>query len=98
MYNYYAERDGVSIYFLQISLGLPEHSLKRDCKTRWGSLYDSITRFLEQEKAVRKILSDDPKSSDLVLNFEELDALQSVATALEPVAPFTDMLSGENFD
>ena len=48
---------------VQCELGLPIHSLVTDCTTRWGSTTKMIERVLEQEKAIRKVLCDDRKST-----------------------------------
>ncbi|KAJ4947289.1 hypothetical protein JOQ06_009325 [Pogonophryne albipinna] len=36
----------------QQQLNLPEHSLKTECPTRWGSRKAMIIRVLEQQKAI----------------------------------------------
>lgn len=79
----------------QIELKLPQHSLIADCETRWGSKFKMMQRALEQEPAIRRVLSQDRKASHLVPTWQDVDILESVVKALEPVADFTDMLSGK---
>lgn len=43
---------------IQTELGLPVRAIAADCKTRWGSKLKLIQRILEQEKALRIVLSD----------------------------------------
>ena len=56
-----------------------------------------VARILEQEKAIRKVLSDDRKTSHLVPTWQDIDVLESIQAALGPLADFTDMLSAENY-
>ena len=78
----------------QIELGLPQHSLIADCETRWGAKFKVMSRTLEQEPAIRRVLAHDRKASHLVPSWQDVDVLESVVKALEPVSAFTDMLSG----
>lgn len=43
----------------QVALQLPKHKLIMDCKTRWNSTYQLLTRFLEQRPAILATLLDD---------------------------------------
>lgn len=52
----------------QINLGIPQHSLISDCQTRWDSMQKMVERVLEQEKAIRVVLSADRKASHLLLS------------------------------
>ena len=45
----------------QVEKGLPEHSLVTDCPTRWGSQQKMVARILEQDAAIRQVLSEDRK-------------------------------------
>lgn len=81
----------------QREYGLPEHSLVTDCQTRWGSTQRMIGRVLEQEKAIRKVLGSDRKTSHLVPTWQDLDVLESLNAALNPLSDFTDMLSAEDY-
>ena len=53
--------------------------------------------MLEQEKSIRKVLSEDCKTSHLIPTWQDIDVLESTQAALGPLADFTDMLSAENF-
>lgn len=79
---------------MQNTLELSQHTLINECETRWGSLHKAIARFLEQEPAIRRVLTDDYKSTYLLLTVEELAILKSVEAAMSPLATFTDLLSG----
>ena len=78
-------------------LGLPHHSLIIDCQTQWGSLQKMIAKVLEQEKALRQVLSVDRKTAHLVPTLQNLEVLESINKALFPLADFTDILSGEKY-
>ena len=56
-----------------------------------------IKRILEQERAIRRVLSEDRKVSHLVLKWQDIDVLTSVHSALEPLADLTDVLSGDTY-
>lgn len=76
---------------------LPEHSLITECPTRWGSRQKMIERVLEQQRALSDVLSAERKSRHLVPTWQDLDVLESVNQALQPLKEFTDALSGERF-
>ena len=80
---------------VQDRLKLPHHSLVVDCITRWGSMEKMASRVLEQEPAIRQVLSTDRKSSHLIPTWQDVKVLESLKAALESLADFTDMLSGE---
>ena len=80
---------------VQGQLDLPHHSLVVDCVTRWGSTEKMVSRVLEQEPAIRRVLSGDRKSSHLIPTWQDIEVLESVQSAIRPLADFTDMLSGE---
>ena len=46
----------------QKELKLPEHALKTECPTRWGSRQAMIERVLEQQRAISQVLSTDSKA------------------------------------
>lgn len=50
----------------QKKLNLPEHSLKTECPTRWGSRQAMIGRVLEQQKVIAQVLSNDCKTRHLM--------------------------------
>ena len=54
-----------------------------------------VRRLLEQEEAIRVVLSFDRKFAHLVPTWQDIDVLESLSKALSPVADLTDFLSGE---
>ncbi|KAJ4932497.1 hypothetical protein JOQ06_010917 [Pogonophryne albipinna] len=82
---------------VQAELGLPTHQLITESPTRWGSRQRMIERFLEQEKAVVRVLGSDKKSRHLVPTWQDLDVLESINKAVKPLQEFTDALSGESY-
>ena len=56
-----------------------------------------ISRILEQEKALRQVLSMDRKTAHLVPTWQDLEVLESINKALASLADFTDILSGEKY-
>ena len=81
----------------QITKGLPQHTLVTDCPTRWGSQHKMISRILEQDAAIRMVLSEDRKTTHLIPTWQDSMVLESVNAALSPVAEFTDFMSGEKY-
>ena len=75
---------------------LPNHKLKLDVVTRWGSVYDMVDRLIEQMEAIRIVLCDDRISSHLIPSWQDCDILLSIAAALKPLKAMTDALSGES--
>ena len=53
-----------------------------------------IKCLLEQEQAIRVVLSADRKLSYLVPTWQDVDIWKAINAALEPLAGFTDILSG----
>jgi len=54
-----------------------------------------IERILEQESALRQVLSNDRKSVHLIPSWQDMQVLESIKSALSPLHSFTDLLSGE---
>ncbi|XP_056155762.1 zinc finger BED domain-containing protein 4-like [Lampris incognitus] len=54
-------------------------------------------RFLEQEKAIARVLGSDKKSRHLVPSWQDIDVLESINKAVKPLQDFTDALSGEAY-
>uniref|UniRef100_A0A673CIH1 BED-type domain-containing protein n=1 Tax=Sphaeramia orbicularis TaxID=375764 RepID=A0A673CIH1_9TELE len=81
----------------QKQLNLPEHSLKTECPTRWGSRQAMIERILEQQTAITQVLSADKKLRHLIPTWQDIDVLEAVNKALSPLVEFTDALSGETY-
>lgn len=53
-------------------------------------------RFLKQETAIRKVLSDDRKCAHLIPRYN-VQVLEAVKLAFDHVADLTDILSAENY-
>lgn len=79
----------------QTSLNLPQHTLVTNCPTRWGSNQKMVERILEQEDAIRQVLSKDKNSCHLVPTWQDKEILSSVNNALSALKDFTDILSAE---
>ncbi|KAL1282509.1 hypothetical protein QQF64_001312 [Cirrhinus molitorella] len=56
----------------QKEMKLPEHSLKTECPTRWGSRQAMIERIIEQQKAIAHVLSSDKKSRHLIPTWQDM--------------------------
>ncbi|XP_061636492.1 zinc finger BED domain-containing protein 4-like [Phyllopteryx taeniolatus] len=78
----------------QSQLHLPPHQLTAESPTRWGSCQKMTERFLEQEKAVTRVLGSD---MNLAPSWQDIDVLESVNKAVKPLQDFTDALSAENY-
>ena len=52
---------------------------------------------LEQDVAIRMVLSDDRKTTHLIPTWQDTMVLESVNAALSPVADFTDFMSGTTY-
>ena len=83
------------LVIVQGQKNLPNHHLKLDVVTRWGSAYDMVERVLEQIEAIRIVLGVDRSSSHLIPTWQDCDVLQAVATTLKPLEEMTDALSAE---
>ena len=62
---------------------LPEKKLKGDVVTRWGSKMEMMQRIMEQQDAIRIVLSQDRKVSHLVPTWLGFDVLESVLEAVK---------------
>lgn len=82
---------------VQKQMNLPQHALKTECPTRWGSRQAMIARILEQQKAIAQVLSNDRKQRHLYLSWQDIDVLEAVNKSLTPLVEFTDVLSGEKY-
>ncbi|KAK0156302.1 Zinc finger BED domain-containing protein 1 [Merluccius polli] len=82
---------------VQKRLNLPEHSLKTECPTRWGSRQAMIGRVLEQQKAIAEVLFNDTKTRHLTPSWQDIDVLEAINKSLSPLIEFTDALSGEQY-
>lgn len=81
----------------QIDLKLPDHSLKTECPTRWGSRQAMVSRVLEQQKAIAHVLSQDKGTRHLIPSWQDIDVLEAINKTLGPLVEFTDALSGEKY-
>ena len=75
--------------------GLPQHKLKLNVVTRWGSSYEMVERMIEQMEAVRIVLASDRQTSHLIPSWQDCDILDAISTALKSLKEMTDALSGE---
>lgn len=80
----------------QMSMNLPQHSLKSDCATRWGATQLMINTILEQKDAIHQVLRSDSKLRHLCLTWQDLDVLESVKNGFGALDEFTDALSAES--
>ncbi|XP_051568269.1 zinc finger BED domain-containing protein 4-like isoform X2 [Myxocyprinus asiaticus] len=81
----------------QKDLKLPEHKLKTECPTRWGSKQAMIAWVLEQQSAISCVLSMDKKVRHLVPTWQDIEVTEVVNNSLSSLAEFTDALSGEQY-
>nr|XP_023675618.1 zinc finger BED domain-containing protein 4-like [Paramormyrops kingsleyae] len=93
-YSWKKRRDMTEV---QAELGLPQHLLISESPTRWGSRQKMIERFLEQEKAITRVLGADKKMRHLVPTWQDLEVLEATNKAVKPLQDFTDALSGESY-
>lgn len=56
-----------------------------------------VARLLEQEKAIRRVLSNDSKTAHLIATWQDIEVLKSINKALAPLADLTDIISGEDY-
>ena len=56
-----------------------------------------VARVLEQEKAVRQVLSNDRKTAYLIATWQDIEVLESINKALAPLADLTYIISGEDY-
>ena len=56
-----------------------------------------ISRLIEQEKAIKIVLSSDRTASHLMPTWQDMDVWDAINDALLPLAEFTDVMSGEKY-
>ena len=56
-----------------------------------------VSRILEQEEAIRVVLSSDHKACHLIPSWQDIDVLQSIDRALAPISSLTDILSADSY-
>ena len=76
-------------------LGLPEHQLINDCITRWGSTYEMLKRFLEQQQAICAMLLEDGDNRSLMPSTDEIATMEELVEILKHFYQATEILSGE---
>jgi len=79
----------------QADLELPEHALIHDVVTRWGSTYEMISRFLEQQQAVCAVLASDRSTWHFMPKDSDIATLENVNQLLQPLYDLTDTLASE---
>lgn len=79
----------------QAELNIPEHSLIHDVITRWGSTFEMISRFLEQQQAICGVLAGDRSTWHLMPKDKDITVLEEVSQLLRPLHDFTDILASE---
>ncbi|XP_068122242.1 E3 SUMO-protein ligase ZBED1-like [Hyperolius riggenbachi] len=79
----------------QSDLELPEHALIHDVVTRWGSTFEMISRFLEQQQAVCAVLAIDRGTWHLMPKDSDIATLENVNKILQPLHELTDALASE---
>uniref|UniRef100_A0AAR2KXW3 HAT C-terminal dimerisation domain-containing protein n=1 Tax=Pygocentrus nattereri TaxID=42514 RepID=A0AAR2KXW3_PYGNA len=67
----------------QADLELPEHALIHDVITRWGSTFEMISRFLEQQQAVCAVLANERSTWHLMPKDSDLAILENVSQLLQ---------------
>lgn len=76
-------------------LHLPEHKLVHDEPTRWGSTFDMVDHFCEQQQAVCAALAENRNKWCLMPTDTDITTLETVREVLGPLSTFTDALCGE---
>lgn len=76
-------------------MDIPEHSLINDVVTRWGSTFEMISRFLEQQQAICGVLAGDRSTWHLMPKDNDISVLEEVTQLLRPLHDFTDILASE---
>ena len=56
-----------------------------------------VSRILEQEEAIRRVLSSDRKTARLIFTWQDIDVLKSIDKVLSQLSSLTDILSGEKY-
>ncbi|XP_034540402.1 zinc finger BED domain-containing protein 1-like [Notolabrus celidotus] len=79
----------------QEELNIAEHSLIHDVVTRWGSTFEMISRFLEQQQAICAVLVGNRSTWHLMPKDSDITVLEEVHKLLCPLHDFTDILASE---
>ena len=65
-------------------LGLPKHQLINNCITRWGSTYEMLKRFLEQQQAICAMLLEDGDNRTLMPSTDKIATVEELVEILKP--------------
>lgn len=76
-------------------LHLPKHNLVHDGPTHWGSTFDMVDRFCEQQQAICAALAENRNKGCLMPTDIDITTLETVQEVLGPLSIFTDALCGE---
>ena len=68
-----------------------------DSPSRWGLMVKMVACIMEQENAIRTVLSADRKASHLLPTWQDLQILTAIHKALSPLSGLTDILSGDEY-
>ncbi len=68
-----------------------------DSPIRWGSMVKMAARIMEQENAIRTVLSAERKASHLLPTWQDFQVLIAIHKALSPLSGLTDILSGDEY-
>jgi len=83
--------------FIESLLALEQHALKSSCVTRWGSTYEMLAQFTEQQQAVCAVLLEDGGDRVLMPSSTEFAVIEELVKILKPFDDATDILSGEAY-
>lgn len=61
---------------------LPKHKLISDCATCWVSTLSMLKRIVEQQEAIRVVLSSDRKVSHLIPRWQDFNVMDSLLAVL----------------
>lgn len=78
-------------------LGIKDHCLINDCVTRWGSTYDMLVRFTEQQQAICAVLLDNREDRQLMPTDEEISIVEELIVILKSFREATEIMSGEKY-
>lgn len=77
-------------------LGIAEHEVINDCKTRWNSTYDMMTRAMEQQPAISAVIME-KKLLHLELSAGDWSNVEDIVQVLRPFKVATQAISTEKF-
>ena len=78
-------------------LGVKDHRLINDCVTRWGSTYDMLVRFTEQQQAICAVLLDNREDRQLMPTYQEISVVEEMIMILKSFRDATEIMSGETY-